>query len=101
VAIDCSFSKGRTADYHRIRWHYGYTDSHCFGDMPTEEVTIDLPNTEIADFKIERDREHTQQIQFSVEGTVKGVDEAKIEDAMLSNKVHPTSISLELDLPEE
>jgi len=69
--------------------------------MPIEEVTIDLRNTEITDFKIERSREDSQQLQFSVEGTVKEVDEEKIEEAMLSNKVQPTSISLELDLPEE
>jgi len=69
--------------------------------MPTEEVTIDLRNTEIKEFRIERDREDTQQLQFSVEGTVKGVDEEKIEDAMLSNRVHPVSIFLELELPAE
>lgn len=69
--------------------------------MPTEEIKIDLGNTDITDFKIERDHEETQQLQFSVEGTVKGVDEDKIENAMLSNGVQPASISLELELPEE
>jgi len=67
--------------------------------MATEEVSIDLSNTEINDFRIGRDGEDSQQLQFSVKGRVRDVDEQKAEDVMLSNKVKPVSITLEIDKP--
>ncbi len=67
--------------------------------MATEEVSIDLSQTEIRDFQIEHGRGETQQLRFSVEGTVREVDGQKAEDVMLSNKVKPVSIILEIDKP--
>lgn len=68
--------------------------------MRTEEVTIDLTNSEIMDLKLEREGKGEQQVQFSVEGKIRDVNEQIIEDALLSNIAKPISLSLEIERPE-
>lgn len=68
--------------------------------MRTEEVRIDLTNSEIDEFELKREGEGAQQVQFLVEGKIRNVDEQKIEDALFSNIAKPISLSLEIERPE-
>ncbi|WP_135536014.1 MULTISPECIES: hypothetical protein [Halostella] len=69
--------------------------------METEKVTIDLRNSEIQDFELERESEGARQVRFLVKGVVREIDEQKIEDALLSNVTKPISVSLVIERPED
>ncbi|NHN49448.1 hypothetical protein G9464_17900 [Halostella sp. JP-L12] len=68
--------------------------------MPTKEVSINLGQTDVSDLELSR-RDDGQTIDFSVEGTVRNVDEETVENVMLSQQVDPVSITLAIDVPED
>lgn len=68
--------------------------------MPTEEVTISLDQTAISDMELSR-RDDGRRVDFSVEGTVRNVDEETVENVMLSRRVEPVSITLSIDVPND
>lgn len=70
-----------------------------FRSMSTKEVTIDLGQTTLRDVQISRQTDG-RIVDFSIEGTVRNVDEETVEDVMLSQQVDPVSITLSIDDPD-
>lgn len=68
--------------------------------MPTKEVSINLGQTDVSDLELSR-RDDGRKIDFSVDGTVRNVDEETVENVMLSQRVDPVSITLAIDVPED
>lgn len=68
--------------------------------MRSENISIDVSNADIKDFSLERDGEEAEEVAFSIKGIIHEIDEQKIEDTMLSSKVNPVSVTLEIERPE-